>query len=100
AGTVVYAALMGALGAGVGLALRSAPAAVVTTLVVLLVLDPFAAGGSTPIAHWSPGGVSGALTGTGASHPPPASRARPARLAYTGLLGGLAGALTARRDVP
>jgi hypothetical protein len=100
AGTVLYAALMGALGAGGGLALRSAPAAVVTILVVLLVLDPFAAGVSTPIAHWGIGGVSGALTGSGASDLPPAWTAGLALLAYAGLLGALAGALTAKRDVP
>jgi hypothetical protein len=100
AGTVVYAALMGALGAGAGLALRSAPAAVATTMVILLALDPFAAGISTPIAHWGIGGVSGALTGSGASDLPPAWAAGFALLAYTALLGGLAGALTARRDVP
>ena len=100
AGTVVYGALMGALGAGAGLALRSAPAAVTTTLVILLALDPFAAGLSTPIARWGIGGVSGALTGSGASDLPPAWAAGLALLAYTGLLAALAGALTARRDVP
>jgi hypothetical protein len=100
AGTIIYAALMGGLGAAVGLALRSAPAAVATTLVVLLALDPFAAGISTPIAHWGLGGVSGALTGSGASDLRPAWAAGLALLAYTALLGALAGALTARRDVP
>jgi hypothetical protein len=100
AGTIVYAALMGALGAGVGLALRSAPAAVTTTMVVLLAVDPFAAGISTPIAHWGIGGVSGALTGSGASDLPPAWAAGLTLLAYAALLAALAGALTARRDVP
>lgn len=100
AGTVIYGALMGALGAAAGLALRSAPAAVATTLVILLALDPFAAGISTPISHWGIGGVSGALTGSGASDLPPAWAAGLALLAYAGLLGAVASALTARRDVP
>jgi hypothetical protein len=100
AGTVVYGALMGALGAAAGLALRSAPAAVATTLVILLALDPFAAGISTPISHWGIGGVSGALTGSGASDLPPAWAAGLALLAYAGLLGAVASVLTTRRDVP
>ena len=99
-GTIIYCALMGALGAGLGLALRSAPAAVITALVVLLALDPLASGLSTEIARWGPGGVGGALTGTGADDLPPAWAAGVALLAYAAALGAAAGALTARRDVP
>jgi hypothetical protein len=99
-GTVIYGALMGALGAGLGLALRSAPAAVITTLVALLALDPLASGLLTQVARWGPGGVGGALTGTGADDLPPAWAAGLALLAYAAAVGGIAAALTARRDVP
>ena len=43
-GTVAYTALMGVLGAALGLALRSPAAAVITALVVLLALDPLFSG--------------------------------------------------------
>jgi ABC-type transport system involved in multi-copper enzyme maturation permease subunit len=100
AGTVVYAALMGALGAGLGLAVRSAAAAVAVAVLFLLGVDPLLAGISNPIAHWGLGGVSGALTGSGASDLEPAWAAALALLAYAGVLGTLATALTERRDVP
>jgi hypothetical protein len=100
AGTIVYAALMGALGAGLGLAVRSAAAAVAIAVLYLLGVDPLMAGISQPIAHWGLGGVSGALTGSGASDLEPAWQAGLALLAYAALLGAAAAALTVRRDVP
>ena len=75
AGTIVYASLMGVIGAALGLALRSQAAAVVTALVVLLALDPLFAGLLDAVAQWGPGGAAGALTGSGAEE---ASR-RPGR---------------------
>jgi hypothetical protein len=99
-GTIVYAALMGALGGALGLAMRSPAAAVITALVVLLALDPMFAGLSNEIARWGPGGAAGALTGGGADDLPPAWAGALALLGYAAALGGLATALTARRDVP
>src|SRR6478609_5640300 len=100
AGATAYGALMGVAGAAVGVALRSPAAAVVTVLLVLLVLDPFAAGLSTEIARWGPTGAGGALTASGADDLPPASGGALALLVYAVALGALATALTARRDVP
>ena len=99
-GTVLYGALMGALGAMVGLALRSPAAAVITILVVLLALDPLLAGLSTEIARWGLGGAAGALTGSGADDLPPAWAGGLALLAYCALLAAAATALTVRRDIP
>jgi ABC-2 type transport system permease protein len=100
AGTVVYAALMGVLGAALGLAVRSAAAAVAIAVVFLLAVDPLLAGISQPISRWGLGGVSGALTGSGASDLEPAWQAGLALLAYAVVLGAVATALTERRDVP
>jgi hypothetical protein len=99
-GIVAYGALMGALGGALGLAMRSPAPAVITALVVLLALDPLFAGLSTEIARWGPGGAAGALTGSGADDLPPAWAGGLALLGYAAALGGLATALTARRDVP
>jgi len=100
AGTIVYASLMGVIGAALGLALRSPAAAVVTALVVLLALDPLFAGLLDAVAQWGPGGAAGALTGSGAEDLPPAWAGGLALVVYAGLLGAAAAALTARRDVP
>lgn len=100
AGTVVYSALMGVLGSALGVALRSAAAAVAIAVVFLLAVDPLLAGISRPIARWGLGGVSGALTGSGASDLEPAWQAGLALLGYAVVLGGVATALTERRDVP
>lgn len=100
AGTVIYGALMGALGAGLGLLVRSPAAAVAIAVVFLLGVDPLAAGISDPIAHWGLGGVSGALTGSGASDLEPAWEAGLALLGYAAALGAVATAVTDRRDVP
>ena len=99
-GAVVDGACMAAVGAAVGLALRSPAAAVITVLVVLLALDPFASGLSTEIARWGPGGAAGSITRSGADDLPPAFAGGLALLAYALILGALANALTARRDVP
>ena len=100
AATVVDGALMGALGASLGLLVRSPSAAVAIAVVVLLGVDPLLAGISDPIAHWGLGGVSGALTGSGASDLEPAWEAGLALLGYAAALGAVATALTDRRDVP
>jgi hypothetical protein len=100
AGTIVYAALMGALGAGLGLLVRLPAAALAIAVLFLLGVDPLLAGISDPIAHWGLGGVSGALTGSGASDLEPAWQAGLALLGYAALLGVGAGTLTVRRDVP
>jgi hypothetical protein len=99
-GTILYGALMGALGAAVGLALRSPAAAVISLLVVLLALDPLFGGLSAEIARWGPTGAAGALTGSGADDLPPAWAGGLALLAYASVLAALATALTVRRDVP
>ncbi len=99
-GTILYGALMGALGAAVGLALRSPAAAVITLLVVLLALDPLFAGLSAEIAHWGPTGAAGSLTGSGADDLPPAWAGGLALLDYEGALAALDTALTVRRDEP
>ncbi len=99
-GATAYGALMGVAGAAIGLAIRSPAAAVVTVLLVLLVLDPFAAGLSTEIARWGPTGAGGALTASGADDLPPALGGAIALLVYATGLGALATALTQRRDVP
>jgi ABC-type transport system involved in multi-copper enzyme maturation permease subunit len=98
--TVLYAALMGVLGAALGLAVRSPAAALAIAALYLLAAEPMMAGISDPIAHWGIDGVSAALTGTGASDLEPAWQAGLALSAYAGVLGALAAALTARRDVP
>jgi hypothetical protein len=100
AGTILYAALMGVLGAALGLALRSPAAAVIAALVVLLALDPLFAGLSDEIARWGLGGAAGSLTGSGASDLPPAWAGGLTLLVYAAALGALATTLTARRDVP
>ena len=75
-------------------------AAVVTVLLVLLVLDPFAAGLSTEIARWGPTGAAGALTGQRRGRPSAGLGGALALVVYAVVLGALATALTARRDVP
>src|SRR3954451_1019529 len=99
-GTTLDGAVMGAAGAALGLAFRSPAAAVITVLVFLLVLDPFAAGLFDQVARWGPGGATGALTGSGADDLPPAYAGGLTLLVYAALLAALATALTARRDVP
>ncbi len=100
AGTILYGALMGVLGAGLGLALRNAAAAVITALVVLLALDPLFAGISNEVARWGLGGAAGSLTGSGADDLPPAWAGGLTLLVYAVALGAVATTLTARRDVP
>jgi hypothetical protein len=99
-GTLLYSALMGALGAAVGLALRSPAAAVISLLVVLLALDPLLSGLSAEIARWGPTGAAGALTGSGADDLPPAWAGGIALVGYAAVLSAAAAALTVRRDVP
>lgn len=99
-GTTVYAALMGVLGASLGLALRSPAAAVITALVVLLALDPLFSGFSNEIARWGFGGTAGSLTFSSADDLPPPWAGGLALFAYAAALGAVAGALTVRRDVP
>jgi ABC-type transport system involved in multi-copper enzyme maturation permease subunit len=98
--TVLYAVLMGVLGAALGLAVRSPAAALAVAALYLLAAEPMMAGISDPIAHWGLDGVSAALTGTGASDLEPAWQAGLALVAYAGVLGAVAAALTERRDVP
>lgn len=100
AGTIVYGALMGAIGAALGLALRNAAAATILVLVVGLALDPLFAGLSTEIARWGPGGAAGSLTGSGADDLPPPVAGGLALLAYAAVATAVAAALTQRRDVP
>lgn len=99
-GTVVYAALMGALGAALGLAARSAAPPVIAVLVVLLFVEPIFAGLSDPVARWGPGGAAGALTASSTEDLPPAWAGGLTLLAYALAFGALAHVLTARRDVP
>ncbi|MBE2317023.1 hypothetical protein DVA67_013660 [Solirubrobacter sp. CPCC 204708] len=99
-GTVVYGALMGAAGAALGLAARSAAPPVVAILAVLLFLEPLFAGLSDPIARWGPGGAAGALTASATEDLPPAWAGALALAAYAALAALVAHALTARRDVP
>jgi hypothetical protein len=91
---------MGVLGAALGLAVRSPAAALAIAALYLLAAEPMMAGISDPIAHWGLDGVSAALTGTGASDLEPAWQAGLALVAYAGVLGAVAAALTERRDVP
>ena len=100
AGTIAYGALMGVIGAALGLAFRSPAAAVITALVVLLALDPLFAGFLDGIAQWGPGGAAASLTGSGADDLPPPWAGGLALAVYAALLGAAAPALTARRDVP
>ena len=99
-GTVVYGALMGAAGAGLGLAARSAAPPVIAILAVLLFLEPLFAGLSDPVARWGPGGAAGALTASSTEELPPPWAGGLALLAYAAAAGGVATALTRRRDVP
>ena len=98
--TVLYAVLMGVLGAALGLAVRSPTAALAIAVLYLLAAEPMMAGISDPIAHWGLDGVSAALTGTGASDLEPPWQAALALAAYAAALAALATGLTARRDVP
>jgi hypothetical protein len=100
AGTIAYTALMGVLGAALGLALRSAAAAVITALVVLLALDPLFSGFSDPVARWGFGGAAGALTFSGADDLPPPWAGGLALLIDAAVLGAVAAILTVHRDVP
>ena len=100
AGTIAYGALMGVIGASLGLAFRSPAPAIVTALVVMLALDPLFAGILDFVAQWGPGGAAGSLTGSGADDLPPPWAGGLALVAYAALLGASATALTARRDVP
>jgi hypothetical protein len=99
-GTIAYGALMGVIGAALGLAFRSAAAAVITALVVMLALDPLLAGLLDAFARWGPGGAAGSLTGSGADDLPPAWAGGLALCGYAALLATAATVLTARRDVP
>ena len=100
AGTIAYGALMGVIGAALGLAFRSPAAAVITALVVMLALDPLLAGLLDFFAQWGPGGAAGSLTGSGADDLPPPWAGGLTLCVYAAVLGGAATALTARRDVP
>jgi hypothetical protein len=100
AGTIAYGALMGVIGAALGLGLRSPAAAVITALVVMLALDPLLAGILDLFAQWGPGGAAGSLTGSGADDLPPPWAGGLALCAYAALLGAGATVLSARRDVP
>lgn len=100
AGTTAYGALMGVIGAALGLALRNPATAVITVLVTLLVLDPLFAGLSTEIARWGPGGAAGSITGSGTDDLPPAWAGALALIAYAAALTATATVLTNRRDVP
>ena len=99
-GTIVYTALMGALGAALGLAARSAAPPVIATLAVLLFLDPLFSGLSDPVARWGPGGAGASLTRSATEDLPPAWAGGLTLLVYTGVAAGAALGLTARRDVP
>jgi hypothetical protein len=99
-GTIAYGALMGVIGAALGLAFRSPAAAIITALVVMLALDPLLAGLLDVFAQWGPGGAAGSLTGSGASDLPRPWAGGLTLCVYAAILGGAAAALTARRDVP
>ena len=99
-GTIAYGALMGVIGAALGLAFRSPAAAVITALVALLALDPLLAGLLDVFAQWGPGGAAGSLTGSGADDLPAPWAGGLALCVYAALLATAATALTARRDVP
>lgn len=99
-GTVLYTALMGALGAALGLLARSAAPPVIAILVVLLFLEPLFAGLSDPVARWGPGGAGASLTRSATEDVPPAWAGALTMLLYTALGAAAAVSLTARRDVP
>ena len=99
-GTVVYGALMGATGAALGLAARSAAPPVIAILAVLLFLEPLFAGLSDPVARWGPGGAAGALTASSTEELPSAWAGGLTLLAYVAVASAVAATLTARRDVP
>lgn len=99
-GTIVYGAVMGVIGAALGLAARSAAPPVIAILSVLLFLEPLFAGLSDPVARWGPGGAAGALTVSSTEDLPPAWAGGLTLCAYAALASAAAIALTARRDVP
>ena len=100
-GTVLYGALMGALGAPWAWRCARPPRRSSPILVVLLALDPLLAGLSTEIARWGLGGAAGALTGSGADDLPPAWAGGLALLAYCDRCSRRVGDRAHRpRDVP
>ncbi|MDA0170733.1 hypothetical protein OJ998_16650 [Solirubrobacter taibaiensis] len=99
-GTVVYCALMGAIGGALGLAARSAAPPVIAILAVLLFLEPLFAGLSDPVARWGPGGAAAALTVSSTEDVPPAWAGGLTLLAYATIAAAAATTLTRRRDVP
>lgn len=99
-GATLYAGLLGATGAALGLAARSAAPPVIAILAVLLFLEPLFAGLSDPVASWGPGGAAGALTGSSTEDLPPPWAGGLTLLLYAAIASAVAYALTARRDVP
>jgi ABC-2 type transport system permease protein len=96
-GSVLGAALAGVLGVGVGAAVRNQTAAVVATLVAVLVVEPLVAGLAPAVAAFLPSAAAAAGAGD------PASLGWAAGLAlfagYAGVSVAVGGALCARRDV-
>jgi hypothetical protein len=99
-GTVLYCALMGAIGGALGLAARSAAPPVIAILAVLLFLEPLFAGLSDPVARWGPGGAAAALTLSSTEDVQPAWAGALTLLAYATVVAAAATTLTRRRDVP
>ncbi|MDA0181082.1 hypothetical protein OJ997_12310 [Solirubrobacter phytolaccae] len=99
-GTVAYTALMGGIGAAIGLAARSAAPPVIAILAVLLFLDPLFSGLSDPVARWGPGGAGASLTRSATEDLPPAWAGGLTLCLYAAIAAAAATALTARRDVP
>jgi ABC-type transport system involved in multi-copper enzyme maturation permease subunit len=103
ASIVLYAALAGALGAGVGALLRNQVAAIVLLLVVILVVDPAVAAVFDPYAKWSLNGLTSSLTGgtdtDGGADLLPVWAAALVWAGYTAMFVGAAAVLTSRRDI-
>jgi ABC-2 type transport system permease protein len=104
AGGVLYTALAGALGAGLGALVRNQIAAVIVLLMVLFVIDPTLSALIDGYAKYSLGGLGSAISGgaasdAGADDLLPVWAAVLIWAAYTGVLVGAAAWLTSRRDI-
>jgi len=104
-GGLLYSAVSGAMGVGLGALMRNQIAAVVVVFVVLFIADPLVSGAFSDYGKYSPSGVSLALTTLGAQDGAPFEEIVPfwaAALLYCGYAASLVGSgilLVTRRDV-
>ena len=98
-GTVVYAALSGAFGVGLGAVIPNQITAIVTAIVVLVVADPLLVQFIPAVGRWLPGGAAQSLVASPTLRALPQYAGGLLYAAYAALTTVVGAALVARRDV-